>query len=101
MAKLKRTLGENIPVELVFRDNESRRPAPQLFVTAVVTPVAAFPVPTTKHPRRPPSAAPFSGTSPNVYLNDDPVKVKARDWSGEWNLSDIRQVQNGLRALRT
>ncbi|KAH9943954.1 hypothetical protein B0H21DRAFT_469645 [Amylocystis lapponica] len=84
MAKLQRTLGENVPHDLVF-------PAP--------TPASApstLSVPALGHHGRSPS------------LDDDLPPARSSRvwvtgssaWTGEWNRRDIREVQQQLRALR-
>jgi len=122
MAKLKRTLGENVPVELVFRaepDPPPRRttttttnPRPNPPTTtnlqsiapstsASTAPTSFRPPPSSSFPsfpfgrRRPGSGAPF--LERHLRKSDEP---RAPDWTGEWNVRDIREVQQGLRALK-
>ncbi|KAH8079079.1 hypothetical protein BXZ70DRAFT_961154 [Cristinia sonorae] len=76
IAKLTRTLGENVPPELVFAHHPARSMSVDERHTQTQTPTPA---------RRPPSQIWVTGT---------------HGWRGEWNRKDIRDVQQGLRNLR-
>ncbi|KAH9846875.1 hypothetical protein C2E23DRAFT_872105 [Lenzites betulinus] len=128
LAKLKRTLGENVPTELVlpFRSAASRQPAvsPTTPPGAPTTPRART-APQATLPRPPPpprvpgprrrsmsvdfarGAAPLPTPEPAGMLSPPPERRSSRvwvvgngTWTGEWNRRDIREVQSKLRTLR-
>ncbi|GJE86850.1 hypothetical protein PsYK624_029330 [Phanerochaete sordida] len=72
MAKLTRTLGENIPPEMVFTPSHTRQAA-----SVVITPP----------PRR----------SSRVWMTGSSNGA----WTGEWNRKDIGEVQQKLRSLKS
>jgi len=72
MAKLTRTLGENVPPELVFAAQHPDSPAVK---QEVVLP-------------------------PSLKRSSKVWETGAAAWRGEWNRKDIREVQNQLRNLK-
>lgn len=74
MAKLSRTLGETVPTEIVFPQTHSDEAAPY------VIPSSQLP------PRR----------SSKVWATGG----RNGSWVGEWNRTDIREVQDNLRSLK-
>lgn len=76
MAKLTRTLGENIPPEVVFPPSHTRQAAP----------VSVSATPRTAQPKR----------SSQVWITG----AKNGTWVGEWNRKDIGEVQKKLRNLK-
>ena len=74
MAKLKRTLGENVPPEMVFPETHRHTP-----LTAECTPVAQGPRPSSR-----------------VWVTSG----SNGGWVGEWNRRDIGEVQHKLRTLK-
>ncbi|KAH7884071.1 hypothetical protein F5I97DRAFT_1898067 [Phlebopus sp. FC_14] len=85
MAKLARTLGENVPTELVFASEASpARPAAD----------------ETRRKRRSMSVShAYSKDAPFVHRKASSSRPK-QDWVGEWNRGDIREVQKELRNLK-
>ncbi|KAH9829036.1 uncharacterized protein C8Q71DRAFT_450610 [Rhodofomes roseus] len=105
MAKLARTLGENVPVDLVFPETPAPPPAPEP-VTAVDRALPPLPLPATtafERARRRRSmsvdlsqaaAAVLAPRSSRIWVTGGSL------WTGEWNRKDIREVQQQLRRLR-
>ncbi|CCM05673.1 uncharacterized protein FIBRA_07903 [Fibroporia radiculosa] len=86
MAKLARTLGENIPLDLVFP------PSPK---SAAPPPPSA--PPTAKTRRRRSASVDLGAVAPRssrIWVTGD------NSWIGEWNRRDIREVQQHLRVLK-
>lgn len=77
MAKLARTLGENVPPEMVFPTATNGR----RMVGSQSRPICITPP-----PRR----------SSRVWITGS----KMGTWTGEWNRRDIEEVQQKLRALK-
>lgn len=98
MAKLTRTLGENVPPELVFPQSHcSARQARRRSMS-----LAAVDRPRTNTaadvPQSPP---PFSaGASFTSEQETQTWRRKEREWSGEWNVQDYERVVRGLRGLK-
>ncbi|KIJ21362.1 hypothetical protein PAXINDRAFT_164886 [Paxillus involutus ATCC 200175] len=89
MAKLARYLGENIPAELVL----ASEPAP---TTSAVSPDQAV----TRRTRS--MSIGYNDTdAPFAHASKPSVSQVRQNWVGEWNRSDIREVQKELRILKT
>ena len=116
MAKLTRTLGENVPVDLVFPTTPAVTPA-SASVSAFVPPSTAAsertlpPAPqsaitTVERARRrrsmsvDVSQAAAVATMLAAPRNSRIWVTGGSLWTGEWNRRDIREVQNQLRRLR-
>ncbi|KAI5997795.1 hypothetical protein F5J12DRAFT_850404 [Pisolithus orientalis] len=87
VAKLSRHLGENIPPELV--------PAPE-----------AHPIPRSSHTQSPPKKSASTSCVIPKDVPFAPVEVLPsqhvwnQDWVGQWNRSDMQEVQRELRNLK-
>ncbi|KAF9450692.1 hypothetical protein P691DRAFT_612324, partial [Macrolepiota fuliginosa MF-IS2] len=123
MAKLARTLGENIPQELVFGPPpRSSSLFGNTMATVTTTANTPAPLPISRRKRsatgvhRPPTlTSPPKSQSPNDNIPPIPVQPvgkksiprkasktsrKEREWSGEWNVKDMEDVVKALRGLR-
>ncbi|KAI0655010.1 hypothetical protein C8Q70DRAFT_924613 [Cubamyces menziesii] len=115
LAKLKRTLGENVPIELVLplRSAQDRKSSP----SASATPSPITPPTQNSKATLPRAQAPRSNrrrsmsvdfqTAAQAETVHSPERRSSRVWvtgtgmwTGEWNRKDIREVQQQLRALR-
>ena len=86
MAKLTRHLGENVPVELV------------LAADSVPKSAAIHP---SRRPRTRSQSVQVTRTEAARICDDRPsIGRPAQDWVGEWNRSNIKQVQRELRSLK-
>lgn len=104
MAKLTRTLGEIIPPHLVFGARKHAPPEPEIVVSieGYTKPVDVAPAATLPRTRQRRSMSVDFGaqgalpTPPSqcVWVTGNST------WQGEWN-RDIREVQHGLRSLKT
>ncbi|KAF8139803.1 hypothetical protein EV363DRAFT_1310687 [Boletus edulis] len=82
MAKLARHLGENVPAELVFASESALKPA-------------------TITPNRRSQSLRVMPTAVAGFPDNRPNPGRPRqDWVGEWNRSNIKDVQKELRNLR-
>jgi hypothetical protein len=101
MARVMRTLGENVPPELVFRTEKDSSSAPTALSRTRSTPTSH-----SHHHRR--RSASVDSTSQWQRLVELPAPVFAsgskapedQSWVGEWNRRNIGQVQRELRGLR-
>ncbi|KZV76809.1 hypothetical protein PENSPDRAFT_569156 [Peniophora sp. CONT] len=87
LTKISRTLGENVPPELVFNTfnhKKSRRAS----LSSAIDPL---PTPNYSHTVSAP---------PMPVFASGPAQVAGETWVGSWNRPDIRTVQTELRALR-
>ncbi|EIW85933.1 hypothetical protein CONPUDRAFT_133632 [Coniophora puteana RWD-64-598 SS2] len=125
LAKLSRTLGEDIPAELVFPPQPSRRASEERLAPAPApAPAAASAVSAAKRKQRrrsktldfgsggavPRSPAPFDPYFQRAPEDIPPVpalpegakakREQPHEWVGEWNRDNIRDVQKALRHLR-
>ncbi|OJT15341.1 hypothetical protein TRAPUB_8097 [Trametes pubescens] len=130
LAKLKRTLGENVPAELILPFRSSPRSRRQSTTTSPASSsTAPSPVPPTPRvqatlPRLKPQPQPNRRRSMSVDFSQPQQTQSAPEcsptasspasdrpnsrvwvtgagtWTGEWNRKDIREVQHQLRALR-
>lgn len=100
MARVVRTLGENVPPELVFHSSDADSPRNHLAPTVLVKRS------TTKGHRRRSASL---GSNPQWHQLSDPLapvfssSSKAPEdqrWVGGWNRRNITQVQRELRTLR-
>lgn len=103
MARVVRTLGENVPVELVFQSSDTEHtPKPKKLVSSRSMSRSQS---TKSHRRR---SASLGSNSQWQRLLDLPAPVfssgarapEDQRWVGEWNRRNIAQVQRELRALR-
>jgi len=87
MAKLTRTLGESVPPELVFS-------LPQPEAQSIDAP---------QTPRAPTRRRKASmSVDENAGRPSSQIWVTGmKGWRGEWNRKDIKEVQQGLRNLRS
>jgi len=86
MAKLARHLGENIPAELVFASESASKPA-------AISPNCRT--------RRRTQSVDVVGTELAYTSDNRPSFGRSRqEWVGEWNRSNIKDVQKELRYLR-
>ncbi|CDO69609.1 hypothetical protein BN946_scf184778.g2 [Trametes cinnabarina] len=104
LAKLKRTLGDNVPIDLVL---PLRAPKHASATPSPTTPSAAAKSSPLSTPRAPQSSRrrsmslDFQHTEPPSQRRSSRVWVTGNgSWTGEWNRKDIREVQQQLRALR-
>ncbi|KAL7277931.1 hypothetical protein ACG7TL_007879 [Trametes sanguinea] len=126
LAKLKRTLGENVPIELVLPLRSARQPSASSSPTTppsatkpssypvtprssekLQLPQATLPRPAKqerqpqKTSRRRSMSVDFQQAEPPSERRSSRVWVTGNgSWTGEWNRKDIREVQQQLRALR-
>ncbi|KAI8973062.1 hypothetical protein BD414DRAFT_498983 [Trametes punicea] len=123
VAKLKRTLGENVPIELVLplRPAHPRRrsaspspttpsseskssspfPAPLPRLHDASQTKAIYPRATEHASRRRSLSVDLQQAMPDPEHRSSRVWVTGNgNWTGEWNRRDIREVQQQLRALR-
>ncbi|KZT64803.1 hypothetical protein DAEQUDRAFT_752825 [Daedalea quercina L-15889] len=104
MAKLTRTLGENVPVDLVFPSSPAPIPAP---TTAVERALPSLPRPAItsveRARRRRSMSVDMSQAAAAVLATPRNSRIWVTGgslWTGEWNRKDIREVQQQLRRLR-
>ncbi|KAI0077518.1 hypothetical protein K474DRAFT_1674799 [Panus rudis PR-1116 ss-1] len=93
MAKLQRTLGENVPPELVF----SSAPKSRLPSNPPVPDPSATPRPRKHHSH---SQSVASGAEDAFARRSRIWITGATTWEGAWNRKDIKDVQKQLRNLR-
>jgi hypothetical protein len=86
MAKLARHLGENIPAELVFASESASKPAT----------ISA----NSRTRRRTQSVHIMRAEAACISDNRPSFGRSRQDWVGEWNRSNIKDVQRGLRNLK-
>ena len=109
MARVVRTLGENVPAELVFQSSDTGRPentAVQTKTTKLVSSRSMSRSLSTKSQRR--RSASLGSNSQWQRLLELPEPVfssgtrapEDQRWVGAWNRRNIAQVQRELRALR-
>ncbi|THH27970.1 hypothetical protein EUX98_g6230 [Antrodiella citrinella] len=89
MAKLTRTLGENVPPELVF-SSRHHQPAQSQSQLRVETPR-----------RRRAGSKSVDENARGVRPSSQIWVTGMQGWRGEWNRKDIREVQQGLRNLKS
>lgn len=98
MAKLARTLGENVPVDLVFPPSPAPAPEP---ATAVARTPPSLLSPAAERTRRRRSMSVEVAAAVLAPSRDSRIWVTGGNlWTGEWNRRDIREVQQQLRRLR-
>jgi len=88
MAKLARYLGENIPAELVLASEPRSKPP------------MVLPDQPAGGRRRSMSVGCMNTDAPFTHASKPSMSQAEPDWAGEWNRSDIREVQRELRNLR-
>ncbi|KAI0002443.1 hypothetical protein BJV74DRAFT_815843 [Russula compacta] len=108
MARVVRTLGENVPPELVFHSSDADSPRNALAPTAMLLESRSVLVKrsTTKSHRR--RSASLGSSPPWQQLSDPLAPVfssssrapEDQRWVGGWNRRNITQVQRELRTLR-
>ncbi|VDB92328.1 unnamed protein product [Peniophora sp. CBMAI 1063] len=125
LTKISRTLGENVPPELVFSAvtiKKNRRVSLSSAIDVALPDSTLLSVPRLEAPplarrqrsntaSRPHSRAPFatsaaesvrsrSSIPPMPVYASGPARVAGETWVGSWNRPDIQTVQTELRALR-
>ena len=106
MARVVRTLGENVPAELVFQSSDTEKPENTPKPKKLVSSRSMSRSQSTKSHRR--RSASLGSNSQWQRLLDLPAPVfssgtrapEDQRWVGEWNRRNIAQVQRELRALR-
>ncbi|KAF7791155.1 hypothetical protein EIP86_002166 [Pleurotus ostreatoroseus] len=102
IAKLSRTLGEIIPPHLIEPCAEAPKTAGFPIPRLPLSPIAALPRPRGRAKRSMSMDYGRRG-APSMArpsTDDEPWRTVQKTWVGEWNRTDIREVQDQLRTLR-